>query len=229
MSGVQLGLIGYGAAQSVLLTLCGTAMGLAFGFLAGLARVAPSRAVRGVACCYVGLFRGVPVLVLAFWFVYALPALGFQLDQLFAGILALALHGSGHVAGIVATAVRAVPSGQHDAAVALNLPPARRALRVTLPQTLVGVVRPCADMVIEPLKASVVVAVVSISELTFSGQLIWRGNGRAAAIFAGLLVGYGVLAVALTAGLRVLRAWVEDPAFRRSVPPRAIRSVGADR
>lgn len=210
MSGVQLGLVGYGAAQSVVLTLGGMAMGLALGFLAGLAIVAPSRMVRGAAHCYAEVFRSVPVLVLAFWFVYALPALGFQLDRLFAGTLALALHGSGHAAAIVAKALRAVPSGQYDAAVALNFSPVHRALRIILPQALVGMMRPCAETVLEPLKASVVVAVVSISELTFSGQLIWRSNGRAAAIFAGLLVGYAVLALAFTAGMRALRARVED-------------------
>jgi polar amino acid transport system permease protein len=204
MSEAQIGLLAYGAWQTMLLTLGGMAIGLVFAFAAGLARSSQSKVLRTIGFVYVEFFRGAAVLVLAFWFVYALPALGWQLDPLFAGILALALNIGAYSAEVVRGAIQAVPASQLEAATALNFTQAQRMRRVVLPQALIAMIPPFGNNIIELLKASAVVAVVSIPELTFNGQLIWSGNGRAAAIFGGLLLGYGVLALIFTLLMRLL-------------------------
>jgi polar amino acid transport system permease protein len=204
MSSAQMGLLAYGALQTMLLTLGGMALGLVFAFAAGLARTSDSKVLRGIGFVYVEFFRGAAVLVLAFWFVYALPALGWQLDPLFAGMLALSLNIGAYSAEVVRGAIKAVPPSQIEAATALNFTRAQRMRRVVLPQALVAMIPPFGNNIIELLKASAVVAVVSIPELTFNGQLIWSGNGRAAAIFGGLLIGYGLLAIIFTVLMRLL-------------------------
>jgi polar amino acid transport system permease protein len=180
------------------------ALGLVFAFCAGLARTTGNRLLRAAGFVYVEFFRGAAVLVLAFWFVYALPALGWQLDPLFAGILALSLNIGAYSAEVVRGAVLSVPPSQLEAATALNFTNAQRMRRVVLPQAMVAMIPPFGNNVIELLKASAVVAVVSIPELTFNGQLIWSGNGRAAAIFSGLLLGYGVMALLFVTLTRLL-------------------------
>lgn len=204
MSGAQIGLLAYGAWATLLLTLGGLALGLVLALLAGLARVSGSRFLRGVGFGYVEFFRGAPVLVLAFWFVYALPMLGWQLEPIFAGILALGLNIGAYAAEVVRGAIQSIPVAQHEAAVAMNFSRRQRMRRVVVPQALVAMIPPFSNNLIELLKATAVVAVVSISELTFSGQLIWSGNGRAAAVFGGLMIMYGIIAVAFTIIMRLL-------------------------
>lgn len=204
MSTAQIGLLAYGAWHTIVLTLGGMALALVLAFAVGLARVSNSKILRAIGFLYVEFFRGAAVLVLAFWFVYALPSLGWQLDLTFAGILALGLHMGAYSGEVVRGAIKGVPPGQLEAATALNFSRSQRMRRIVLPQAFVAMIPPFGNNVIEQLKASAVVAVVSIPELTFNGQLIWSGNGQAAAIFGGLLVGYGFLALILIGLTRLL-------------------------
>jgi His/Glu/Gln/Arg/opine family amino acid ABC transporter permease subunit len=199
VSSVHLGLAGYGLLQTVLLTLGGLMLGVAFAVAAGLARLCAHLVVRAVAFCYVELCRAAPVLVLALWFIFALPAIGVRLDQLFAGTLALALHVSGYTADIVRDAV--VATRPEPGA---NIGPARRMLRYTGPRIAAAMVEPFAGRLLDLLKSSALVSVAAIAELTLSGQLILGGNDRTIAVFCGLLAGYVLLGVCLSAGLRRL-------------------------
>ncbi|MCE7008035.1 ectoine/hydroxyectoine ABC transporter permease subunit EhuC [Kibdelosporangium philippinense] len=210
MSSAQIGLLLYGAWKTILLTLGGMALALIIAFPVGLARVSHNKFLRSIGFLYVELFRGAAVLVLAFWFVYALPSLGWQLDPTFAGILALGLNMGAYSGEVVRGAIQAVPSSQVEAATALNFTPTQGMRRVVLPQAVRAMIPSFGNNVIEQLKATAVVAVVSIPELTFNGQLIWSGNGRAAAVFGGLLIGYGLMALIFMTGVRLLErkvAW----------------------
>jgi polar amino acid transport system permease protein len=204
MSTAQIGLLAYGAWHTIMLTLGGMALALVLAFAVGLARVSRSKVLRAIGFIYVEFFRGAAVLVLAFWFVYALPSLGWQLDPTFAGILALGLNMGAYSGEVVRGAIKGVPPGQLEAATALNFTASQRMRRIVLPQAFVAMIPPFGNNIIEQLKASAVVAVVSIPELTFNGQLIWSGNGRAAAIFGGLLIGYGFLALIFIGVTRLL-------------------------
>ncbi|SMD20237.1 ectoine/hydroxyectoine ABC transporter permease subunit EhuC [Kibdelosporangium aridum] len=210
MSSAQVGLLLYGAWKTILLTLGGMALALIIAFPVGLARVSHNKFLRVIGFTYVELFRGAAVLVLAFWFVYALPSLGWQLDPTFAGILALGLNMGAYSGEVVRGAIQAVPPAQVEAATALNFTPSQGMRRVVLPQAIRAMIPSFGNNVIEQLKATAVVAVVSIPELTFNGQLIWSGNGRAAAVFGGLLIGYGLMALIFMTAVRLLErkvAW----------------------
>ncbi|NUP33083.1 MAG: amino acid ABC transporter permease, partial [Streptomycetaceae bacterium] len=154
-----------------------------------------------------------PVLVLAFWFVFALPALGWQLAPLWAGMLALGLNMGAYAAEVVRGAIRAVPPGQTEAGIALNLSRWQRIRYVEVPQAYVAMLPPLGNNLIELLKASAAVSIVSIPDLTFNGQLIRMSSGETTLVFTGLLFGYAVIALVLTALMRLLER-------------RAVRSLG---
>jgi polar amino acid transport system permease protein len=218
MSSAQIGLLLYGAWQTILLTLGGMALAIVLAFAVGLARVSSNKLLRFIGFVYVEFFRGAAVLVLAFWFVYALPSLGWQLDPTFAGILALGLNMGAYSGEVVRGAIQAVPAAQIEAATALNFTASQRMRRVVLPQAVAAMIPSFGNNVIEQLKATAVVAVVSIPELTFNGQLIWSGNGRAAAIFGGLLIGYGVMALVFMILVRLLERKVAAATGRQPSP-----------
>lgn len=213
MSGEQIGLLAYGAWFTLQLTVGGVALGLVLAFLGGLARVSGSKLVRAAGFVYVEFFRGASVLVLAFWFVYALPMLGWQLAPAWAGILALGLNIGAYGAEVVRGAIQSIPQSQYEAAIAMNFTKTQRMRRVVIPQAVVAMIPPFSNNIIELLKATAVVSVVAIPELVFNAQLIWSGNGQATAVFGGLLIGFGVISVISTILMRKLEN-------------RAARSVG---
>lgn len=215
MSSAQINLLLEGTLFTIFIALGGAALALVISFAVGLARVSESKPLRTIGFLYVEIFRGAPVMVLAFWFIYALPALGWQLVPVWAGMLAVGLNIAAYAAEVVRGAIQAVPAGQIEAATALNLSRAQRNRRVVIPQALVAMIPPFSNNLIELMKATAVVSVVAIPELTFSGQLIRVGTGNSAAVFGGLLIGYGVIAVLFTTAMRM-------------VERRSARSVGRE-
>jgi polar amino acid transport system permease protein len=204
LSSQQIGLLLEGAWFTIAIALGGAVIALVCGFAAGLARSSESKPLRTIGFIYVEFFRGAPVLVLAFWFIYALPQLGWQLAPAWAGMLSVGLNVGAYAAEVVRGAIRAVPVAQLEAATALNFTRAQRNRRIVIPQALVAMIPPFSNNLIELLKATAVVSVVAIPELTFSGQLIRAGTGRSAAVLGGLLIGYGVIAVLFTIVMRVV-------------------------
>jgi polar amino acid transport system permease protein len=204
LSSQQIGLLLDGALFTIVIALGGAAIALVLGFAAGLARSSDKKWLRAIGFAYVEFFRGAPVLVLAFWFIYALPQLGWQMAPWWAGMLSVGLNVGAYAAEVVRGAVRAVPVGQLEAATALNFTRAQRNRRIVIPQALVAMIPPFANNLIELLKTTAVVSVVAIPELTFSGQLIRAGTGRSAAVLGGLLIGYGVIALVFTIIMRMV-------------------------
>ncbi|QUH04681.1 ectoine/hydroxyectoine ABC transporter permease subunit EhuC [Saccharopolyspora erythraea] len=230
LSAALIGRLLEGALYTIYLTLGGAALGLVFAFAAGLARGARSRLLRGIGFVYIEFFRGAAVIVLAFWFVYALPSLGWQLDPLWAGILALSLNIGAYGAEVVRGAIRAVPQAQVEAATALNMTGWQRMRRVVLPQAFVAMVPPFTNNLIELLKASAVVSVVSIPELTLQGQLVRNGTQASAATFGGLLIGYGLIALVFIGLMRIVEFRAAASVGRRPEPgifTRMWRQAGA--
>lgn len=202
MSSAQIGLLLEGAWFTIAISLGGAALGLVAAFLAGFARLSESKWLRALGFIYVELFRGAPVLVIAFFLIYALPQFGWQFEPVWAGILAVGLNIGAYAAEVVRGAIRAVPIGQTEAAIALSLTKAQRNRRVIVPQALVAMIPPFSNNLIELLKATAVVSIVAIPELTFSGQLIRAATGQTAPVFGGLLLGYGLIAVLFTIIMR---------------------------
>ncbi|HVS16378.1 MAG TPA: ectoine/hydroxyectoine ABC transporter permease subunit EhuC [Thermoanaerobaculia bacterium] len=186
------------------LTLGGIALGTVFALAAGLARRARAAPVRALGAVYVETFRGTSALVQLFWFYFALPAIGIRLAAEPAGILVLALNAGAYGAEVVRGALEAVPRGQLEAASALGFSPRQTLWRIQLPQATLSMLPPAGNLAIELLKNTSLVSMITLSELTFQGQVLRAATLRTTEIFALLLAIYFVLAQALRAGVRAL-------------------------
>lgn len=172
--------------------------------VAGLGRLSKNRLVRATATSYVEFFRGTSALVQLYWFYFALPLLGIDLGAMVCGILVLGLNTGSYGAEVVRGAVQAVPRVQQEAAIALNLSPFQRLRFVTLPQALLAILPPANNLLIELLKNTSLASLITISEMTFEGQILRSGSLRTAEIFGLLLVLYFLVAMAVTALMRGL-------------------------
>ncbi|RJQ75422.1 ectoine/hydroxyectoine ABC transporter permease subunit EhuC [Pseudonocardiaceae bacterium YIM PH 21723] len=193
-----------GLAVTLQLTVFGALLAAVFAFLAGFARISRLRLVRGIAFGYTEAFRGLPALVVLFWLVFALPSLGWQLDPLAASVIAVALNIGAYGAEVVRSALAAIPPGQWDAATAVNLSRGQTLRMVILPQAVVTMIPSLSNLLIELLKATALVSLVYVQDLTFQGQIVRAATGKTAAVFLGLLLGYGLIALVLSGLMRAL-------------------------
>lgn len=172
--------------------------------LAGLARLAPSRALRALATAYVEVFRGTSALVQLFWFYFVLPHFGVELDAMTVGVVVLGLNAGAYGAEVVRGAIQSVPRGQIEAATALNMSRALRMRRVILPQAIPAMLPPAGNLAIELLKNTALVSLITITDLTFRAQILRAETLETEAIFATVLLLYFGLALVITAGVRAL-------------------------
>ena len=156
------------------------ALGTIMSLVMGVARLSSIRWVRGVALVYIEFARGVAAIILLFWMAYALPILvGLpSMPALLAGILALGLNMGAYGAEIVRGAIQAVPKGQYEASVALNLSSSDRLRHVILPQAVPIILPPYGNLTIEVLKGTALVSLIGLSDLAFESQLLRTGRVR---------------------------------------------------
>ena len=170
---------------------------------AGLARVSQESVWRALATVYVEVFRGTSALVQLFWFYFALPILlGIRLPAMVAGILVLGLNLGAYGAEVVRGAIRSVPRTQLEAAVALNLSRGQTMRHVVLPQALRAMLPPFGNLLIELLKSTALVSMITVADLTRVGLFLRDDTLRTGEIFGVLLLIYFVFSQGIAYGVR---------------------------
>ncbi|WP_306143434.1 ectoine/hydroxyectoine ABC transporter permease subunit EhuC [Roseibium sp. MMSF_3412] len=168
------------------------AIAIALGF--GLLKLARHWVVRGVATLYIELFRGTSLLVQLYWIFFVLPLFGLTLEKFTAGFLAVGMNLGAYGAELVRGAVRSVPKGQWEAAYALSMSPARRMWRIILPQALVIMLPGWGNLLIELLKATALVSLISVTDLMFEAKQVNSTTFLSIQAFGTALVIYYVFA-----------------------------------
>jgi polar amino acid transport system permease protein len=152
------------------ISLAGMLLGQMLGALVCLARISALRPLARFGAVYVSFFRGVPLLVQLLLVYYFLPYVGIDVPPLVAAIGSLGLASGAYVCEIFRGSLNAVPKGQAEAAVALGFPAPAIWRRILLPQMLRISLPPLVNELILLLKASSLVSVVGVTELTRSSH-----------------------------------------------------------
>lgn len=142
------------------------------GLLGGIALLYGPLPVRLLIRVYVDTIRGIPLLVLIFSVFYGIPALGMQISAFAAAGLALSIFGTAHVSEVVRGAVDSISEGQTEAAKAIGLTFYKRLRYVIFPQALARAIPPWTNTAVELVKASSLLALVSIVDLLYSTEQI---------------------------------------------------------
>ncbi|VTU16815.1 amino acid ABC transporter permease [Variovorax sp. PBL-E5] len=153
-----------GVAAMVLAMLVGT-LGMALSQMR-------SRAARRAVLVYVDLFRGTPLLVQILVLFYGPSALGVPIPPYTSGIIALGLYYGAYIMEIMRGAFESIPAGHVDAARAMGMPGSRIFWRIQLPQTIAVVVSPLSGQFARLFKASSLLSVIGVTELTVRGHVI---------------------------------------------------------
>ncbi len=202
----------WGALVTVELTVLSSVLAIAIAVLMGLMRLSDNAVVRGTATVYIEFFRGTSLLVQLFWIFFVLPLFGITLEKFTAGFIAVGMNLGAYGAEVVRGAIQAVPKGQYEAATALNMSPATRMRRIVMPQALLIMLPPWGNLLIELLKGTALVALISVTDLMFQARQINASTFLSIESFGTALVLYYLMARGLiTPGMR----WLERLMRRR--------------
>ncbi len=182
---------------------------------AALAKLYGPAPLRALAVAYIEVFRGTSALVQLFWLFFVLPQFGLLLEPLTAGILALGLNTGAYGAEVVRGAVLAVPRGQWEAGSALNLSRLQALRHLILPQACVAMIPPWGNLWIELLKASSLVSLITLADLSFKARQLNQNTLQTAEVFSLTLLLYLAMALLITLGMRLLERRVTRGLGRR--------------
>ena len=183
-----------GTLVTVQQTLLAALLTLLLAFTFGLMTLSRYAVLRGLARVYIEIFRGTSLLVQLYWVFFVLPLFGLTLDSFIAGFIALGLNTGSYGAELVRGAVKAVSKGQWEAAMALNMSSATRMRRIILPQAIVRMLPAWGNLLIELLKGSALVALISVADLMFEAKQINSSTFLSAQTFGVALIIYYLLA-----------------------------------
>lgn len=184
------------------------------GFTFGLGRSSKSRFIRWPAGFAVEVLRGSSAIAQLFWAFYVLPFLGIDLSPFVAGIAVLGLNGGAYFSEVVRAAFASVPKGQTEAAVALNLSSWFRLRRIILPQALPLMVPPFGNALIDMLKFTALLSLVTIQELAYRADAIRSVLADAGPVYGLTLLIYFAISLALSAIVQRLEVVVNRWAGR---------------
>lgn len=142
---------------------------------------------------YIEIFRGTPLLIQLFFIYYGLPQVGITFSSHEAAVLGLSLNFGAYLSEIVRSGMQAIDKGQHEAAKSLGMSMRVMLFYILYPQALRIILPPLTNAYAAILKDSSLVSVLSITELTRAGQLIYVRTYEPFEIYLTLGVFYFVM------------------------------------
>jgi len=169
------GFLGFGAFAGGTLRLAIPAIffGFILGVLIGLGRLSHSFWIRIPATIYVEFFRGVPLVMVIFWFWFIIPAvLGTSLPEYSVALAAFVVFEAAYLGEIVRAGIQSVPRGQVEAAIATGLSRTQMMRHVVLPQALRNMIPALVTQFIVLLKDTSLASIIGYVDLTKAAQIV---------------------------------------------------------
>jgi len=169
------GFFGFGsfAGGTLRLAVPAIALGFVLGTVIALARLARARWLSLAAGVYVEFFRGVPLVMVIFWFWFIIPALmGTTLPEYVVALTAFVVFEAAYLAEIVRSGIQSVPRGQIEAATAAGLTHSQMMRHVVLPQALRHMIPALVTQFIVLLKDTSLASIIGYVDLTKAAQIV---------------------------------------------------------
>jgi len=154
--------------------LCAVSMTLSL-LLGGLLMVplmSKHRFIRAAAQGIVDCGRCIPFLLLTYLVYFALPSLGVTVDKWSAALITLVAYNTVYMAEILRAGWAHLPPGQTEAAHAFGYTGLKLFRRIILPQVLIAVGPVIGNQLIQLIKDSAFLSIITVPELTFAANAV---------------------------------------------------------
>ena len=160
----------WAAGSTVLISSVSIVIGLAIGLVVCAAKVSSHRWLSIPGTLFVSFFRGVPLLVQLLLIYNLLPVLGLDVPSIVAAILGLSLCTAAYQAENLRGGFNSVPKGLLEAADMVGIGPLKQLQRIRAPIAFRLTLPALVNEAILILKASSLISVVGVVELTRMAQ-----------------------------------------------------------
>lgn len=162
-----------GLGQTLIYTIVSLFFAFILGLIFGLMKVGQNKVLRFIATVFVDLFRGIPLIVLAFFIYFGIPqAFGFTMPLYLAAILTLSLNAGAYVTEIIRGGIQSIDQGQMEAARSLGLPYRTSMMKIVIPQAIRVMIPSFINQLVITLKDTSILSAIGLVELTQSGKII---------------------------------------------------------
>jgi polar amino acid transport system permease protein len=179
-----------GALTTLVLSSVAVCCGFFVGVFVYTMSVSDSRLMRATARVYVSVLRGTPVLAQLLVFYYVPSALGLELPGLAAAVIGLSLNTGAYQSQILGAGFRSIAPGQIEAASTFNLTRRQTLWHIEVPQVVRATLPALVSEMIDIVKASAVVSVISVTDLMRVGQQLSSSTYRPLEVYAMAAVFY---------------------------------------
>ncbi|MGE0283059.1 MAG: amino acid ABC transporter permease [Rhizobiaceae bacterium] len=210
---IWLGILqGFGTTATV--TAYGLVFAVPFALAFGIAQYLTGGVAHFLVTAVIEFWRSSAVIILLFVFYYALPVVGITLSALTVSAMVLGLNAGGYASQAVRAGLQALPSGQKEAGAALGLSRLEILLLIELPQALVAMSPTFVNTLIQLIKATALVSLVTLTDMTFRAKEIAQIEYDPVAIYTALLLAFFAVCYPITLAGRWLEKRIAAPGSR---------------
>lgn len=167
--------------------------GAILGLVIALMRTSESGWARGISTVFIQIFQGTPLLLQLFLVFFGAPVLGLDINPWLAAGVALVLNSGAFLGEIWRGCIEAIPRGQWEAALALNLRYRDRMRDVVLPQALKIALAPTVGYLVQIIKGTSLAAIIGFVEVTRAGQIVNNATFEPLLVFSVVAAIYFVI------------------------------------
>ena len=189
-----------GMVMTLEISLLSLTVGLFLGVVLGVVRVIGPRPIRRTIAAFVFFVRGTPVILHIFGAALLLPKLGIDFSVFWIGVAALTFNTVGYQIEIVRAAIQSVDQGQMEAASSIGMTRWTAMRNIVLPQAARRMVPPLTNELANLVKASSVLSVIAVLEVTKIANSIRAATFKSTEIYIMVALLYFVVIQLLIRG-----------------------------
>ncbi len=169
------------------------------GIIFGVFSISRSKILKTLAGIYLYIIRGTPLMVQALIIYFGIaPLVVERSNPIYCAIIALALNAGAYMSEIFRAGILAVDVGQTEAARSLGLGYFKTMQKIILPQAVKVMIPSIINQFIVTIKDTSILTVITIRELTASGQIIVARNFKPLQTYAIVGIMYFILITVLS-------------------------------
>ena len=182
--------LGAGLLSTLRAALTAAVIAIALGFVLMRGKMRKSPLARWPSVALIEFTRGVPTLLLIYFFFLVVPRMGLQIGAFWRITLPCAISASGIIAEAFRAGVNAVPKGQTEAALSQGLSNTRTFYQVVFPQAIRFVIPSLISELVIVLKDTTFAYVVSYADLMQNAKVLITSHDSLVSVYLVVAVIY---------------------------------------
>ena len=182
--------LGLGLLSTIRSALTAAVIAIALGFIMMRGKLNRLLPIRWVSVALIEFTRGVPTLLLIYFFFLVIPRMGFQIGAFWRITLPCAISASGIIAEAFRSGVNAVPKGQTEAGLSLGLSDLRVFYQVVFPQAIRFVIPSLISELVIVLKDTTFAYVVSYPDMMQNARVLITNHDALLSVYLVVAVIY---------------------------------------